>query len=116
MAIQHSLRVLPLPHIPGEAQLPPRHGVGGPVQTTLHPTYLDVPVDHLVSRQPPIQAVAGREIQADVVPAGLEESTIGASSCSWRCHLWPEGLPVLSPSPGEWLSSPVGCSTARACC
>lgn len=80
--IQLPVGVLPWPHTQGETQLPPRHGVDGPG----NPAYLDIPVDHLVPRQPPVQAVAGREVQADVVPAGLEESTMGASSCSWRCH------------------------------
>lgn len=84
VAIQHPVGVLPWPRTQGETQLPPRHGVDGPGC----PAYLDIPVDHLVPRQPPVQAVARREVQADVVPAGLEESTMGASSCSWRCHLW----------------------------
>ena len=87
VAIQHSLGVLALPHTPEGTQLPPCHGMDGPGQVTLCSAYLYVPVDHLVSRQPPVQAMAGREVQADVVPAGLKESTMGASSCSWRCHL-----------------------------
>ena len=46
----------------------------GSARTTWHPTYLDIPVDHLMPCKPPVQTMAGREVQTDVISAGLEES------------------------------------------